>query len=40
MRFKTYKPHKFYIKDGLVIFLTKIKESNIINWEVLVKKKV
>ncbi len=40
MRFKkTYKPHKFYIKDGLVIFLTNIKESNIINWEVLVKRK-
>ena len=36
---KNYKPHKFLIKDNLIVSLTKIKESNIIDWEVLVRRK-
>ena len=36
---KNYKPHEFLIKDNLIVSLTKIKESNIIDWEVLVRRK-
>ena len=34
-----YNPHKFFLKDNLKVFLTKIEISNIIYWEVLVKRK-
>ena len=36
---KNYKPHEFQIKDNLIVSLTRIKESNIIDWEVLVRRK-
>ena len=36
---KNYKPHEFLIKDNLIVSLTRIKESNIIDWKVIVKRK-
>ena len=36
---KTYLPHSFNIRDKLKITLEDIKESNIIDWRVIVKRK-
>ena len=36
---KEYIPHKFFIKDNLKVFLTNIIKSNIIYWEIIVRRK-
>ena len=35
---KKYKPHIFLVKDSFKVYLTKIKKSNIIDWEILVRR--
>ena len=40
LRFKKkYRPHNFFIRNNLKVFLTKIEISNIIYWNILVKRK-
>ena len=34
-----YTPHEILIRDNWKVFLTDIKKSNVINWEVFVRRK-
>ena len=36
---RKFKPHAFFIRGQFKVFLTDIKKSNIIDWEVLVRRK-
>ena len=36
---KVYLPHSFNIRDKLTVILENVKESNIIDWKVIVKRK-